>query len=114
MSVRTFLLYASALLFKLNTKSIISSDQWKALPMDAGSIARVAVILTKLVLRSDALTLSGGRAARVHKALDRLTCEAFATSEELIKEGVPILHMWGLGRTWVRVFLFDKRAGKIE
>ena len=33
--------YGSALFFKLTTKTIVSSDQWKALPMDVGTIARV-------------------------------------------------------------------------
>jgi hypothetical protein len=33
--------YGSALFFKLDTRKIVSSDQWKALPMDAGTISRI-------------------------------------------------------------------------
>jgi hypothetical protein len=33
--------YGSALFFKLANGTIVSSDQWKALPMDAGTIARM-------------------------------------------------------------------------
>jgi hypothetical protein len=33
--------YGSALFFKLDTKSIVSCDQWKALPMDDGTITRM-------------------------------------------------------------------------
>ena len=33
--------YGSALFFKLDTRRIVSSDQWKALPMDAGTISRI-------------------------------------------------------------------------
>jgi hypothetical protein len=36
--------YGSATFFKLDTETIVSSDQWKALPMDAGTIARVNAI----------------------------------------------------------------------
>jgi hypothetical protein len=39
--------YGSALFFKLDTETIVSSDQWKALPMDAGTITRVNAIAKK-------------------------------------------------------------------
>jgi hypothetical protein len=39
--------YGTALFFKLDTETIVSSDQWKSLPMDAGTIARVNAIAKK-------------------------------------------------------------------
>jgi hypothetical protein len=39
--------YGTALFFKLDTETIVSSDQWKKLPMDAGTIARVNAIAKK-------------------------------------------------------------------